>query len=99
MQYKKRLSIGAAAVALGVSTGTLRRQEASGGLMPARMESRQRRYDLAALLPGRFHGALAPRRTVAYARVSSLDQKDDLARQQQVLELYCARQGAMRGDH
>ncbi len=33
------------------------------------------------------------RRTVAYARVSSHDQKDDLERQKQVLELYCARQG------
>jgi putative resolvase len=30
---------------------------------------------------------------VAYARVSSHDQKDDLQRQKQVLELYCARQG------
>lgn len=33
------------------------------------------------------------RRTLAYARVSSHDQKDDLERQKQVLELYCARQG------
>ena len=30
---------------------------------------------------------------MAYARVSSHDQKDDLERQKQVLELYCARQG------
>jgi len=30
---------------------------------------------------------------VAYARVSSHDQKDDLQRQKQVLELYCARRG------
>ena len=35
----------------------------------------------------------AQRRTVAYARVSSHEQKDDLERQKQVLELYCARQG------
>jgi predicted site-specific integrase-resolvase len=33
------------------------------------------------------------RKTVAYARVSSHDQKDDLERQRQVLELYCASQG------
>ncbi len=33
------------------------------------------------------------RKTIAYARVSSPDQKDDLERQKQVLELYCARQG------
>jgi predicted site-specific integrase-resolvase len=33
------------------------------------------------------------KKTVAYARVSSHDQKSDLERQKQVLELYCARQG------
>ena len=33
------------------------------------------------------------RKTIAYARVSSHDQKDDLERQKQVLELYGARQG------
>ena len=33
------------------------------------------------------------RKTIAYARVSSDDQKDDLERQKQVLELYGARQG------
>ncbi len=35
----------------------------------------------------------AERRTIAYARVSSHDQKEELERQKQVLELYCARQG------
>ena len=33
------------------------------------------------------------RKTIAYARVSSKDQKAELERQKQVLELYCARQG------
>lgn len=32
---------------------------------------------------------------MAYARVSSDDQKDDLERQKQVLEFYCAQQGWM----
>lgn len=32
-------------------------------------------------------------KTIAYARVSSHDQKDDLIRQVQVLELYCAKAG------
>ncbi|EAJ4884924.1 IS607-like element ISChh1 family transposase, partial [Campylobacter jejuni] len=32
-------------------------------------------------------------KTIAYARVSSHDQKDDLIRQVQVLELYCSKQG------
>jgi putative resolvase len=33
------------------------------------------------------------RKTIAYARVSSPDQKPDWEGQKQVLELYCARQG------
>ncbi|BCD45865.1 IS607-liketransposase [Helicobacter suis] len=33
------------------------------------------------------------RKTIAYARVSSSDQKDDLIRQVQVLELYCSKLG------
>jgi len=53
----KLLSIGAAADALGVSTGTLRRWEASGRLVPTRTEGGQRRYDLAALRPGMTHRA------------------------------------------
>jgi len=89
----KLLSIGAAADALGVSAGTLRRWEASGHLVPARTQGGQRRYDLAALKPGMVHRAPTARKTIAYARVSSHDQKEDLARQRQVLELYCARQG------
>ena len=32
-------------------------------------------------------------RSIAYARVASHDQKDDLERQKQVLEMYCAQQG------
>jgi predicted site-specific integrase-resolvase len=49
---------------------------------------------LAKLKPEMFRAeADAHRRTIAYARVSSHDQKDDLERQKQVLELYCARQG------
>lgn len=32
-------------------------------------------------------------KTIAYARVSSHDQKDDLIRQVQILELYCSKQG------
>ncbi|MGB3915934.1 IS607 family transposase [Thiothrix litoralis] len=89
----KLLSIGEAAEWLGVSPMTLRRWEASGKLMPERTAGNQRRYRLsqvdptAALLPS------SERKTLAYARVSSHDQKDDLERQKQVLELYCAQQG------
>ena len=88
------ISIGEAASALVVSITTLRRWEASGKLAAEHTAGGHRRYDLAKLKPELFRAeADAQRRTVAYARVSSHDQKDDLERQKQVLELYCARQG------
>lgn len=89
----KLVPIGAAAKALGVSTSTLRRWEAAGRLVPTRTEGGQRRYDVAALLPGIRRIPLISRKTVAYARVSSHDQGADLERQKQVLELYCASHG------
>jgi excisionase family DNA binding protein len=88
------VSIGEAAKALGVSITTLRRWEASGRLVAEHTVGGHRRYDLTKLKPELFRAEDdAQRRTIAYARVSSDDQKDDLARQKQVLELYCARQG------
>ena len=87
------VSIGPASEALGVSITTLRRWEAEGKLVPERTASGHRRYNLAELQPALFHVAPDDRRTVAYARVSSHDQKDDLERQKKVLELYCAKQG------
>ncbi len=88
------VGIGEAAKALGVSAITLRRWEASGRLMSERSPSGHRRYDLAKLRPELYRAADdAARKTIAYARVSSHDQKDDLERQKQVLELYCAKQG------
>src|SRR5574344_2933874 len=91
---ERLVSIGEAASALGVSITTLRRWEASGKLVAEHTVGGHRRYDLTKLKPDLFRAAAeANRRTVAYARVSSHDQKDDLERQKQVLELYCARQG------
>lgn len=87
------VAIGEAAEALGVSITTLRRWEVEGKMVPERIASGHRRYDLAKLKPETFHESAAARRTIAYARVSSHDQKADLERQKQVLELYCARQG------
>lgn len=86
-------SIGEAAKALGVSVSTLRRWEASGKLVSERIGVGHRRYDLAKLRPEVFHLKKDERSTIAYARVSSHDQKADLERQKQVLELYCAQQG------
>lgn len=88
------LTIGEAAKELGVSITTLRRWESQGRLVASeRTKGGQRRYDLSTLRPDAVHKARLPRKTVAYARVSSHDQKDDLERQRQVLELYCASQG------
>ncbi len=90
---ERLVAIGEAAEALGVSVTTLRRWEASGKLVADHTAGGHRRYDLARLKPELFHAEGDTRRTIAYARVSSRDQKDDLERQKQVLELYCARQG------
>ncbi|MEG4918199.1 IS607 family transposase [Microcoleus sp. B7-D4] len=85
----KKLTITEAAKLKGVSASTLRRWEAEGKLIPERTANGHRRYDLAHLLGLKPNGAL----TIAYARVSSHNQKDDLDRQKQVLELFCASQG------
>jgi len=88
------VGISEAAEVLGVSISTLRRWEAAGKLVAEYTAGGHRRYDLAKLRPELFRASeAASRKTVAYARVSSRDQKDDLERQKNVLELYCARQG------
>lgn len=86
------LWIGEAAKLMGVSIATLRRWEKTGRLIPER-EGRNRRYRLSQIDPSLVRKAETDRRTLAYARVSSHDQKVDLERQMQVLELYCASQG------
>ena len=91
---QRYVGIGDASEALGISIGTLRRWERTGKLVGERTPGGHRRYDLAKLRPERFRAEEeASRRTLAYARVSSRDQREDLERQKQVLELYCARQG------
>ena len=91
---KKLVDIAKAAEALGVSTITLRRWERSGKLVPERTCGGHRRYDLNQLLPELYRNITNENRlTIAYARVISFDQKDDLERQKQVLEMYCASQG------
>jgi len=89
-----RVGIGQAASELGVSAATLRRWEAEGRIEVERTPKGHRRYDLAKL-----HGIAARRGpsgkrvTIAYARVSSHDQKGDLVRQAALLEAFCASNG------
>lgn len=88
------IGINEAAKRLGVSISTLRRWDETGVLVAERTPKGHRRYDVNKLHPNLYHNLPLPnRKTVAYARVSSHDQKDDLDRQIGVLELYCASQG------
>ena len=88
-----KISIGKAAKELGVTSKTLRRWEALGKITPERTPRGHRRYDLAQLRGITPRKTLEDRKTIAYARVSSHDQKEDLARQAIVLESYCASHG------
>ena len=88
------IGINEASELLGVSITTLRRWDKAGLLVAERTPGGHRKYDISKIDPNLLHGVESvSRKTVAYARVSSHDQKDDLERQTQVLELYCARQG------
>ena len=77
------ISVGQAASMIGVSISTLRRWEKEGRLLPAmRTLGGHRRYQLAEIERA-FLGKLPqqlPRKTLAYARVSSSDQRLDLQR-------------------
>ena len=75
---------------LGTTPGTLRKWEKTGELLPFRKTTGGTRYysvsDILSL-----QTSDAP--TICYARVSSHEQKDDLERQQIMLESYCAAKG------
>ena len=89
--YESRLvKIGKAAQILGTTPGTLRKWEETGELLPTRRTKGGTRYYDAASLMGLEHQDVP---TIAYARVSSHDQKDDLTRQGELLEAYCAKHG------
>jgi len=91
---RKLVSIQEANEFLGVAPQTLRRWEREGKLLfDERTAGRQRRYDPALLRPDQFYASEAASRTIAYACVFSIEQKDELERQKQLLERYCARQG------
>ncbi len=73
-----RYSISRAAHHLGVSPSTLRRWEACGKLVPERTAGGQRRYSASQLMTQQTPPV--QRKTLAYSRVSSHDQKKDLER-------------------
>jgi putative resolvase len=88
-------SIGELASLLGVAVVTLRRWDRTGRLEPAcRTFGGHRRYDLAKVGEALgLAGPTAEARTIAYARVSSHDQKEQLASQALRLERHCAAHG------
>jgi putative resolvase len=90
----KFLTIQQTANLLGVSNQTLRRWEKEKRLIPShRTSGGQRRYDAQQIQPHTVHKIQHPKPTIAYARVSSHDQKEDLERQVKMLEMYCSAQG------
>ena len=88
--YKRLVKIGEAVKLLGTTPDTLRKWEVTGELLPKRKtQGGTRYYEVAELL--NLGNEDAP--TIGYARVSSNDQKEDLQRQQEMLEAYCAAKG------
>jgi putative resolvase len=88
------VSISKAAKVLGVSISTIRRWEYEGKIAPVKRHAgKHRRYDLSKITSGTLSSTSDVRKTIAYARVSSRDQKKALERQKELLELYCASQG------
>lgn len=84
-----KLTISEAAKLKGVSVSTLRRWESEGKLIPERTVNGHRRYTISQLLGVKENLSY----TVGYCRVSSHDQKKDLERQKEVVELFCAQNG------
>ena len=87
-----KISIGKAAELLGFSRDTLRRWERDGKISSQRTKKGHRRY-LKDELTGIQSHLPDNKITLAYARVSSHDQKKDLERQIELLESYCAANG------
>lgn len=83
------ITVKEAAELLGVSTKTIRRWSADGKIKAVRTVGGHRRFDITTLLGNKNDAVL----TLAYARVSSHEQKEDLHRQIMVLESYCAQHG------
>ena len=92
----KLVNISEAARILGVTTTTLRNRDKKGLLKPDELtKGKARRYRVESLrnINRNIIFTKDDLKTIAYARVSSHDQKQDLTRQVQLLELYCTKHG------
>ena len=89
----KLVNISEAARILGVTTTTLRNWDKKGLLKPDEITKGKARRCRIEFLRNANRNIIFTKddlKTIAYARVSSHDQKEDLTRQVQVLELYCS---------
>lgn len=92
----KLVNISEAARILGVTTTTLRNWDKKGLLKPDELtKGKARRYRIESLrnINRNIIFTKDDLKTIAYARVCSHDQKEDLNRQVQLLELYCTKHG------
>ena len=87
------LSIKEASEFLGVSIDTLRRWEKAGKITSSRTSGGHRRYEKKDLIKLKGYNTQENRITIAYCRVSSSDQKDDLQRQINNVSNYCVARG------
>lgn len=79
---------------LGVSNSTLRRWESENKLIPERTLGDQRIYTEKHLILARnLKTGISPTKNIIYCRVSSSNQKDDLASQVKAMESFCLAQG------
>lgn len=92
------IPIGQAAKILGVSIQTLRNWEKSGKLQPdfisarnARLYSKHRLHSIAELILPK--SSADGKVTIAYARVSANEQKEELNQQVELLEFFCSTEG------
>lgn len=85
------MTIREAANFLNVTIETMRTWDKTGKLPSYRTEGGHRRYDKDELIKylNTNHPVLKDKITIAYARVSTSSQKDDLERQEKVLTNYC----------
>ena len=87
------LKISEAADFIGISSSTLRRYERQGLIIPKRTIGGHRRYPIADLRKLAGENVELKETIIAYARVSSHDQKQDLERQIERLENHCIASG------
>lgn len=85
--------IGEVADLFNVTIQTVRNWEKQGKIQSIRTTGNQRRFEEIEINRLMGKPSEAPRKTLVYARVSTAARKDDLSRQKEVLELFCAARG------